>query len=257
MPTPNVPQIQQANSTSYVDTVGLQIGLDRLQGETTLNYLKRLEAATKLQRNHPYEGAFNEMNLQLGFQPQVYINLPSVTGILSVSIAGVVIGSHAPIPLLTFDNDSMWRWRMLSSVVSDINVITPATLLATDGPAFQLARQTNSLWSFAENISGTKIQLSQNSGIQVGSEMFNINPPAYTLTTTGILTFSTEVPAGTQITYNYIVTPYDVVGAPVAMIGFTDPEFASVAATSNNALAYQVREFIQSIMRTDRSYWAK
>lgn len=256
--TPNVTQIQKTNSTTYADTLGLQLGLDRLQGETSTQYLKRLEFAAKLRREHPYEGALNEMTLQLGFEPTAYVRLSTIGAtIVNISIGGVVIGNHPSIPLVTFDNDSMWKWRMLSDVVADINAITPATLLVADGPAFQLARQSNSLWSFSEDIAGTQIQLQQMAGIVVGSELFNQTVPSYTLTAAGLLTFAAEVPQATQITYNYIVTPYDVVGSPVVLIGLKDPEFASVAAAPNSSLAYQVREFIQSIMLTDRSYWAK
>jgi hypothetical protein len=255
--SPNIPNLRQQNSTSYADTLGLQLGLDRLQGETTADYLKRLEFASRLRREHPYEGSLNEVSLQLGFEPTPYVNLPSIgTSIISISIAGVKIDAHPIIPLLTFDLDSMWKWRMISEVVADVNAITPATLLAADGPSFQLARQSNSLWSFAEDIAGTLVQLA-NTGVVVGSESFNQTVPSYMITSGGLITFSAEVPVGTQITYNYIVANYDVVGSPVAMIGLKDPEFSSIAVDNNSALAYQIREFVQTLMRADRSYWAK
>lgn len=253
---PNITQIQVSNSTSYADVLGLQIGLDRLQGETTPTYLKRLEAAVRLRREHPYEGALNEVSLQLGFAPAPYISLNVAAGIvITSSIAGITVGSHPTVPLLSFDNDTMWKWRMLSDVVSDLNLYVQATLLVADGPAMQIARQTNSLWSFSESVAGVQTQL-LNTGIIVGSELFNQSVPSYTLTSNGLITFSVEPNSGTEITYNHISAPYDLVGSPVSMIGFTDPEFASVAAMSNSALAYQVREFIQAIMLIDRSYWA-
>lgn len=255
--TPNITQIQQVNSTTYADLLGLQVGLDRLQGESAETYLKRLEFAVALTRKHPYEGALNEINLQLGLEPMTYINvaIPANTTI-TISIAGVVIPEQNTIPLLTFDNDSMWKWRLLSEVVADINNIYSATLLVADGPAMQLARQSNSLWSFNEEVDGVQTQLAH-SGIQLNSVVFNQTVPSYTLTQDGLLTFSVEPDSGTLITYNYIVSPYQIVGAPVAMIGLTDPEFQQVAETDNSTIAYQVREFIQSLMLVDRSYWAK
>lgn len=255
--TPNITELATTNSTTYADLVGLQVGLDRLQGESASDYVKRLEVATHLRREHPYEGALNEINLQLGMIPAKYlhIELPTST-VISVSLAGVIIGTHAAIPVVTFDSDTMWKWRSLSSVVADMNAIASTTLLVDDGPAFQLARQSNSLWSFAEDVQGLQIQLDF-SGVIVGSELFNQIVPSYSLTSGGLLTFSVEPPAGTQITYNYVTASYDVVGAPVAMIGLKDPEFASVAANSTSTLAYQVREFIQAIMLEDRSYWAQ
>ena len=260
--TPNITRLQATNSTTYADLIGLQMGLPRLSGETAISYIQRISAASHLVRTHAYEGAVNEINLQLGFVPQAYIGLNLAPNtIVSVSITGVVIGNNlslAPVPLLSFDLDTMWNWYMLSDVVNGINAITPglATLLVTDGPAIQLARQTNSLWSLAEVVTGVQMQL-QYSGIQVGSELFSQSVPSYTLSPAGLLTFSNEPLANTTITYNYVVTPYNLVGAPVALIGLADPQFQAVATTPTGALAYQVTEFIQTIMKEDLSYWAK
>lgn len=258
MSTPNVTQIQQVNSTSYADEVGILIGLDRLPGETTTAYVQRLEAATQLRRDQPYEGALNGINLALGFLPSPYIHLaiPANT-VVSVSIAGIVVGSHPRIPLLTFDVDAYWNFRKLSEIVTDLNALTSATLLVDDGPAFQLARQSNSLFAFSEPVGGQTYQLKATSGVQVGSELFNQTVPAYTLTAAGQLVFEAEPNAGTTITYNYIVTPYDLVGAPVSLIGLTDREFPAVAETSSSQLAFQVSEFVQAAMLQDRSYWAE
>lgn len=263
--TPNIPQLQQSNSTTYSDELGLLLGLERLPAEKASTYVRRLAAATQLRRDHPYEGSVNEINIQLGFIPEPYISLNLSPGtIVSASIAGVVVSgspsTYPSVPLLTFDKDSMWKWRMLSDVVNDLNNILPsveiATLLVEDGPAFQIARQTNSLWSFSEPVIGVQVQLNNN-GIVVGSELFNNVVSSYILSTSGLLTFTSEPPAGTAITYNYVVTPYSLVGSPVSLIGLKDPEFPSVAETDQNILAYQVQEFTQTIMLQDRSYWTK
>lgn len=257
MPIPNVNTVSQVNSTTYSDVIGLQLGLDRLPGETAERYVKRLEAAGHLRREHPYEGAINEINLRLGFAPQSYINVALSTPVtINVSIAGVVIGIAPIIPLLTFDMDNVWNWRQLSDVVADINLVVPATLLVDDGPALQLARQTNNLWAFSEQVNATQFQLAHTQ-ITVGSEYFNQTVPPYILRQDGLLTFQGAPPNNLEITYNYLVSPYNIVGSPVALIGFTDPEFPSVAATGVSNLAYQVREFLQTIMLQDRSYWAR
>jgi len=260
----NITQIQGVNSTTYADTVGIQIGLPRLPNETATQYIKRLEAAVRLRRDAPYEGVLNEINLQLGFEPANYISITSAdtTTVVSVSIAGVLLtGSSISslIPLLNFGLDNVWEFRMLSDVVKDINNLNAgyvATLLVPDGPAIQLCRQTNSLWSFSEPITGIHTQL-LHTGIQVGSELFSGVVPSYTLNDNGLLIFSSAPDSAAMITYNYHVWPYSLVGAPTALIGFTDPEFPAVAATPNSVLAYQVREFIQTIMLEDRSYWAR
>jgi hypothetical protein len=257
--TPNITQLQITNSTTYIDLIGIQVGLPRLTGETADQYVKRLEYAVNLTRTHPYVGSLNEVNIQLGVEPALYISLNlSANTIVTSSIAGVVVGSNAAVPLLTFDPDTSWDWRLLSDVVNDLNTVTPniATLLVTDGPAFQLARQTNSLYSFNENIVGDQVQL-QHSGVQVGTEVFNQVVSAYTLTESGMLTFAVAPPNNTTITYNYVVTPYSLVGSPVALISLTDPEFASIAETTSGVLAYQASEFVQAIMNIDRSYWGE
>lgn len=256
---PNITQLQETNSTTYADLLGVQIGLPRLTGETADSYVKRLEFAVNLTRTHPYAGSLNEVNLQLGVEPALYINLNlAVNTTVTCSIAGITIQDNIAIPLLTFDADSTWNWRMLSAVVADLNVAMPglATLLVEDGPAFQIARQTNSLYSFGESVTGLQTKL-RFSGVQSNTVVFNQAVPAHTLTYDGLLTFSVEPPTGTTIAYNYIVTPYNLVGAPVALIGLTDPEFAKVAETPNGTLAYQVGEFLQAIMGLDRSYWAE
>lgn len=257
---PNITQLQKTNSTTYADLIGVQVGLSRLTGETANEYVKRLEYAINLTRTHPYAGSLNEVNLQLGLEPALYIslNLPVDTIVIS-TIAGITIGSNPIVPLLDFDPDSMWNWRMLSTVVGDLNAINIgiATLLVEDGPAFQIARQTNSLFIFGESISTSlQVQL-EHVGIQVGTEKFNQIVPTYTLTSDGLLTFTAPPSLGTTITYNYIVTPYSLVGSPASLIGLTDPGFATIAKTPNGLIAYQAREFVQSIMSIDRSYWGE
>ena len=161
------------------------IGLTRLAGETSNQYVKRLEYAVGLTRTHPYVGSLNEVNIQLGVEPAIYIGLNlSPNTIVTSTIAGITIANKPIIPLLTFDLDSMWDWRMLSDIVQDLNAATPgvATLLVSDGPALQIANQTNSLYSFGESlpISGLQIQL-QHTGIQVGTELFSQTVSSYTL----------------------------------------------------------------------------
>lgn len=51
--------------------------------------------------------------------------------------------------------------------------------------------------------------------------------------------------------------PYELVVSEVGLIGLTEPALASVAATPSGGLAYQVREFLQTIAERDRAYWAR
>ena len=51
--------------------------------------------------------------------------------------------------------------------------------------------------------------------------------------------------------------PYEIVMSEVGLISLTDPAFAAMAATPSGSLAYQVREFPQSIISRDRAYWQR
>src|SRR3954468_17015242 len=96
-----ITQFQKVNSTSYVDVLGLQLGLDRLQGETSDEYTKRLEFAARLRRAHPYEGTLNEVSLQLGFEPTAYMRISSSQqepSIINISIAGIQIDDNPIVP---------------------------------------------------------------------------------------------------------------------------------------------------------------
>ncbi|SRR6266702_2252614 len=51
--------------------------------------------------------------------------------------------------------------------------------------------------------------------------------------------------------------PYECVTSPVGVIGMLEPSLSTIAATPSGGLAYQIKEIIQAIMTTDRSYWAR
>jgi hypothetical protein len=51
--------------------------------------------------------------------------------------------------------------------------------------------------------------------------------------------------------------PYECVVSEVGLIGFLEPSLPTIAATPTGGLAYQVREFLQTINQIDRSYWSR
>jgi hypothetical protein len=51
--------------------------------------------------------------------------------------------------------------------------------------------------------------------------------------------------------------PYECVTSDVGLIGLTEPSLPALAITSSGGLSYQMHEFLQSIMQTDQSYWAR
>lgn len=256
------PSVQQVNSTSYADVVGLSLGLSRLPGENTADYADRLYQATTLVRDHSFQGTVNEIALQLGLQIAAGISVSSTdtAATISVDVSGVSLSSGNTLvlcPLMVTDPDDVWRWRLLSDVVSDINAHAPlfsATLLISDRPALQLVQQSNVYNIIAEPVTGGRMAL-DNPGIIVGSEIFDTVVPAYTIVN-GILAFTSEPPSGTRITYRYRVLPYDLVCSEVGAFGLLSSGITAVAITPDDAVVYQLREAVQEVMIEDRSYWA-
>src|SRR3954447_23762572 len=62
-------KISVANSTSYVDFLGLYAGLSRFPGETSDQFAYRIQRAVNLNLSSNYEGLLNQINLRLGLQP--------------------------------------------------------------------------------------------------------------------------------------------------------------------------------------------
>jgi hypothetical protein len=200
-----IPQFTPVNSTTYADIVGLEGNLDRLPRESSDLYLDRLARASVENRTHVYEGLVAEIAAQLGLsvQPGIRISGPANTSI-TCDLTGISLVSGSTsltCPLVTLDADEAWSWNSLSSLVQTINSsnLWTATLLAPDGAAVQLCRQTN----------------------------------------TGV------------------GMPYECVTSQVGVIGMLEPSLSTIAATPSGGLAYQVREILQAIMKTDRSYWAR
>jgi hypothetical protein len=255
-----ITELQQKNSTTYVDLLGVLLGLSRLPGETSQQFYDRLMRASKSNRTHQYVGLINELTLQLGLSLYAAVSLsgPVETNV-SVSIAGIQLSNASlaatTIPLFTTDIDDLWSWRMLSAVVADINAAGyTATMLIEDTPAIVLLKQQNTLLVLAQSISGQDINLGY-TGVEVGTELFNIAVPSYTLTADGQLHFSSPVADGTQITFQWQAWPYNIVASDVNVLSLTDPDLATVAVAPDGNLVYQIREYIQNIVGRDLSYW--
>jgi hypothetical protein len=251
------------NSTSYVDVVALQLGLQRLPSETADTFLDRLYAAANNTRDHSFQGTVDQLAFELGLTVSVGVNITCYdpTVLIQVSFAQISItqGSNTiVIPFLTIAPDNYWTWRMLSDVVADINSKTPceATLLCEDGLAWQLANQSSLNIAVAKNVTAQQVQL-DHSGIIVGSERFNATVPAYTLSSAGLLVFSSNPPANTQITYVYNLSPFQLAVSQVGAFSFMDPSLPTYAAGPNGGLVHQLQEYIQAIMSVDQSYWGQ
>lgn len=259
-------QITQTNSTTYADELGVLIGLSRLPGESSESYVKRLKTATRVDTSQDYVGLLNELTLQLGLQISKLISLTSntsnsltvVSALTGIVLTDTVTLATQTIPILTIDIDDAWSWRQLSDVVGEINTGTVATasLLVTDGPTIQLAKQSNTLTIIAQEISGQNVDLGF-TGILIGSELFNVAVPPYTLDINGKMIFAAPVPDGTQITYKRLVWPYNLIGGDVSIVSLLDPAVKTMAQGPNGTIVYQIREVVQSIVSQDQSYWAK
>lgn len=51
--------------------------------------------------------------------------------------------------------------------------------------------------------------------------------------------------------------PYECVVSDVGLIGLTESSLPPLAITPSGGLSYQMREYVQSIMLIDKSYWAR
>jgi hypothetical protein len=255
-------QLQPVNSLTYADMAGLNLGIARMGGEDSVAFLERCYLATTRRRDHSYEGAQDEICLQLGLQQSAGISLAATDsslafmariGMLTVMTGGVTYS----IPTVTLAPDNYWEWRMLSDVVGDLNKIpgVTATLLGVDGPALQIANQSNVLTVVNEAIINVDQNLKHANLIQE-SVVFNTAPGGYQLDCeAGVLYMTGAPPAGLSLSYQYIALPYNVVSSEVGLFGMVEPSLATIGVGPNNVLAYQLREAVQAVMAADPSYW--
>jgi hypothetical protein len=256
--------IRPVNSTTYVDVAGLQLGLQRLPQEDAGTYLDRLYRATTATRDHTYQGTINEIALNLGLQVRRGLLIESISSglLIQSSIGGLVLTNGSSVktfPLMTIDGDTMWKWRMLSDLVSDINSTgwATSTLLIDDAPALTLAKQANVFLALQESISGARVQL-EHGHVFPDSLRFNLATPNYGLdATAGMIVFASEPPQGLQVNYQYLETPLYMVVGDVAAFSLLDPNLDAVALTPSHSLVYQLREALQQVLLIDRSYWSK
>jgi hypothetical protein len=257
-------QLQLVNSLTYADLAALNLGLSRFPGEKAATFLARCYQATTRRRDHSYEGTQDELCLQLGLAQSEGISIASTDPTLAIAssiglVTVLTLGVTHQIPTVTMAVDNYWEWRLLSDVVRDLNSIPGVTalLLAEDGPALQLARQSNIHTVVGEPIISND-QILEHAGILEASAAFNNAPGDYVLYgETGELILHATPALGLAISYQYLVLPFNLVCTQVGLFGLTEPALATVGVGSNNVLAYQLREAIQVVMTADPSYWAE
>lgn len=255
--------LQQYNSTSYVDQLAIQLGLfqDRLTGESATAFLTRLYTAANGRRDHTMEGVVNDIADHIGLSVRAGVSVasPDPTTIITVQVGQLTIAAGTAktvIPTVTIDPDDFWKWRKLSDVCADINTKTTskAILLIDDTFAIQLVPQSSLGCSVGEDVATAGSQL-KNTGILLGSELFNTAVPQYTLTSAGRLAFVSAPPPGTQISYIFNLSPLVLTCSEVSVISLKDPALATTAVSPDGAMVYQVREFVHDILAQDPSYW--
>jgi hypothetical protein len=250
------------NSTTYVDLLGILVGLERMQGETSGVFAERVARAGVLKRTADYVGLMNELHLQFGFDLSRAISITSANPYdLWVDLAGVHLRSgfaSVDSPLVAIGPEDFWEWRALSQIVTDLNTAggVTATLLIGDAPAFQLPSQSNTMLVVGEAIQGSLVHLAH-PGFQSGSEAFSALVPKYSVRADSVLEFDHDLPTGMRISYRYKLTPYTLISSPVFLLSMVDPNLGAVASAPDGAMAYQMREFIQELAGKDRSYWAQ
>lgn len=254
---------QAYNSTTYADQLALQLGLygDRLTGQTADSFLDQIYSAAAARRDHSMEGVINDIAYHLGLSVQagITVTAPDPSTVIAVSAGHLTVtvgGATVTIPTVTYDPDDFWDWRMLSEVVTDINSKTSctATLNIPDTFAIELVPQSSLGCSVAESVTATVSQL-EHTGVVVGSELFNIAVPNYTLTSGGSLNFVSTPTSGTAISYIYNLSPFTLTCSQVSVINLMDPALQTTAVCPDGSMVYQVREFVQNILAQDPCYW--
>lgn len=256
-------RISPVNSSSYVDSLGVLAGLERLPGETSAEFSERIELAISASRGPEYAGLMNSLALAFGLEMRQAVKISSssdfvvrvVFGGLEITRAGQVLS----VELLRISDDNFWEWKRISEVVAEINQTSDITaeLSGADGMAFELVSQSNMVLT-AETLQGSQTEKLSHGRLVAGSEMFSMPVPSYTVGADGrTLHFSSPCPENTEITYRYRSCPYSLVASPANVFRMIDPAFAKWAVGSNGNVIYQVREYVQELMRRDRSYWGK
>jgi hypothetical protein len=256
---PNTTDLQIVNSLTYADVAGLQFGLPRLPGEETPTYVERLYHAAISRRDHGYEGMLDSLVLEFGLHQTVAGQISNIARDTTMAIApGRLLLNGTTIPTVTLDGDHYLAWRTLGDIFADINAVPgfSAVLQADAGlPAMQLARQGNVFTVINEPV-GSGDHTFAHVGVIAGSLRFNIPASGWAMND-DVLTFTGTIPAGLVVSYQYRANPFDVVISEVGLFSLADPSLGQVAVGDDSVLAYQVREFIQAVMMTDRSYWSK
>jgi hypothetical protein len=147
----HITDLRTFNSTTYADILGLQLGIDRLPGERSVDYLHRLTEAASLRRDHTPEGTLSEIaiRLGLGLTPAISITSSDPNATVKCNMSEVTLisnGVTVTCPIVTIDEDEFWTWKKLSDVVEAINLAGTtyeAKLLVRDAPALQIASQSN------------------------------------------------------------------------------------------------------------------
>ena len=179
-----------ANSTSYVDFLGLYAGLSRFPGETSDQFADRIQRAVNLNLSSNYEGLLNQINLRLGLQPVELMQVNDSTGkfILSVDVQGLVLTNtleSVRIPTRTVDSDGFWQWRRISQVIHDINATRTFTASsdALDVPAVQMVWQSNAKQITQIPVSGDSFMFPEGgAGVEPETVLFNFSVPNYVFT---------------------------------------------------------------------------
>lgn len=250
--------ITQANTpTSYVDILGLYLGLSRFVGETNTQFLARLYKSAKSVKDTSVKGLINNLSSILNLNTYKGISLTYPNNTLITCVPGELTISSTKIPLFNLAEDTYIEWRLLSDVVNDINNIEgiSATLLVADGPALKLSQQSNSNIYLNEAIDSINLSYSfKNQGFIPGSELFNLNTSSYSITN-NVITFESAPSVDLTVSYQTISSNYNLVVSDVSLVPLVAGPFITNSTNSDNQLGYQVREAIQTAMSKDLSYW--
>jgi len=253
-----IQEFETVNSLTYVDLLGVLVGLERLPGERSDQFYERILSAARLERSSTYVGLLNEINLRLGLK---LFHCLEISGdkvfefTVTDSRARVVTDDGQwESQLFVVEPDGYVSWRTLDDIAQELSESGLSVKVLTPGPALWLARQSNVFRQVNEPITGIRHRLAKAYPIP-SSLVLTGTPETYTFLNQLVIEFPSPVRENATASYLYRVCPYRAVGSKVRLMSPLDPSFTDYALTRDRKLTYQARELVSELARIDQSFW--
>ena len=264
----NFPQseISVYNSTTHADLLGVLVGLERFPGEPADRFLERIRKACLMRRDGGRLQVLVELSLQID-EPILRAGAIATTNParIRVSFAGIQVtdlggGLVAQAPFVETTEDGFWRWRTVREIRSELSGM-PGLQVSLDMKdeefALSLVPQTNSVWETAIPENGVAL-IPQADEVDPSRVRIDGDSPARVEREGDFykVTFQGPSRTGVQaVSWERLKRSLELVKSRIILFSVSDPEVVAAAKLPGSALTYQMREYLDELMRRDRSYW--